>query len=96
MGKSADEADVEEIIEMASKASFADQQMQVQENVHSQIKAFCKFMDEILLPKERMVNDRFELSQQTNTLPRRSGLSFAVGSSDKPTINPGEFFPHFF
>ncbi|KAG5008508.1 hypothetical protein JHK85_027050 [Glycine max] len=54
LGKNADEAHAEEIIEMASKASFADQQMQVQENVHSQIKTFCTFMDEILLPNEKM------------------------------------------
>ncbi|RYR32201.1 hypothetical protein Ahy_A10g046798 isoform C [Arachis hypogaea] len=87
LGKSADEANVEEIIEMANKASFADQQMQVQENVHSQIKAFCTFMDEILLPNKKMVNDFSELSRQTNTLPHRSGLSFAVGRSNTP-INP--------
>ena len=87
LGKSADEANVEEIIEMANKASFADQQMQVQENVHSQIKAFCTFMDEILLPDKKMVNDFSELSRQTNTLPHRSGLSFAVGRSNTP-INP--------
>ncbi|KAA3482651.1 SET domain-containing protein 9 [Gossypium australe] len=50
LGKNADEADAEEIIDMASKASFTDQQMQVQENVHFQIKNFCTVMDEILLP----------------------------------------------
>ncbi|RDX73518.1 hypothetical protein CR513_46859, partial [Mucuna pruriens] len=54
LGKNADEAHAEEIIEMASKASFADQQMQVQENVNLQIKTFCSFMDEILLPNEKM------------------------------------------
>lgn len=50
LGKNADEADAEEIIDMASKASFTDQQMQVQENVHYQIKNVCTVMDEILLP----------------------------------------------
>ncbi|KAJ1422100.1 DNA-binding barrel domain superfamily [Sesbania bispinosa] len=59
LGKNADEADAEEIIEMANKASVADQQMQVQENIHSQIKAFCTFMDELLLPN-KMVNDSFD------------------------------------
>ncbi|OIW01876.1 hypothetical protein TanjilG_31058 [Lupinus angustifolius] len=85
LGKSADEADVEEIIEGSSKTSATDQQIQVQENVHSQIKTFCTFMDEILLPSEKTVTDPFESSQQANTLPRRSGLSFAVGRSVSPT-----------
>ncbi|KAH1235359.1 hypothetical protein GmHk_09G027319 [Glycine max] len=83
LGKNADEAHAEEIIEMASKASFADQQMQVQENVHSQIKTFCTFMDEILLPNEKMVNEH----QLQNTVPRRSGLGFAVGSRNDPAYN---------
>jgi len=75
---------------MASKASFADQQMQVQENVHSQIKTFCTFMDEILLPNEKMVNEH----QLQNTVPRRSGLGFAVGSRNDPAYNNlGEFDP---
>ncbi|XP_019451104.1 PREDICTED: uncharacterized protein LOC109353330 isoform X2 [Lupinus angustifolius] len=34
---------------MASKSSVAIQQMQVQENVHSQIRTFCTFMDEVLV-----------------------------------------------
>lgn len=72
LGNNADEADAEEIIEMASKASFADQQMQVQENVHSQIKAFCTRMNEILLPNEKVVNDYLELSQQANRSPHHS------------------------
>ncbi|XP_061362690.1 uncharacterized protein LOC133306392 isoform X2 [Gastrolobium bilobum] len=75
LGKNADEADAEEIIAIASKASVADQQMQVQENVHSQIKAFCTFMDEVLLPNEKMVNGPFELSHQANILPHCTGLS---------------------
>ncbi|KAK7308369.1 hypothetical protein VNO77_41972 [Canavalia gladiata] len=84
LGKSANEADAEEIIEMASKASIADQQMQVQENVHSQIKIFCAFMDEILLSNENTVNG----NQLASTVPRRSGLSFAVGRSDPAHDNP--------
>lgn len=93
MGKSADEADAEKIIEMASKTSFADQQTQVQENVHSQIGTFCAFMDEILLPNEKMVNDPLGLSQQGGVFPRRSGLSFAVGRGDSPPDNSGEHTP---
>ncbi|XP_027911049.1 uncharacterized protein LOC114169876 isoform X2 [Vigna unguiculata] len=72
LGENANEADAEEIIKMASKASFVDQQMQVQENVHSQIKAFCTCMNEILVSKEKMVNGPLELSQQANTSPLRA------------------------
>ncbi|XP_068461994.1 uncharacterized protein [Phaseolus vulgaris] len=57
--------------------------MQVQENVHSQIKTFCTFMDEILLPNEKMVNEH----QPESTVPHRSGLSFAVGRSDSAQNN---------
>lgn len=63
--------------------------MQVQENVHSQIKTFCTFMDEILLPNEKMVNEH----QLESTVPHRSGLSFAVGRSDPAQNNLGEFDP---
>lgn len=99
MGKNAVEADAEEIIEMASKASVADQQVQVQENVHSQIKAFCNFMDEILLPNDKAVSDTLESSQQVSKSPRPSGLSLAVGRSAPPPNHPGESplvfsFPH--
>ncbi|XWS63302.1 hypothetical protein CRYUN_Cryun06bG0083700 [Craigia yunnanensis] len=81
LGKNADEADVEEIIDMASKASVADQQKQVQENIHYQIKKFCTAMNEILLP------DTYELKEpQSNATPARSGLSFAVGRNG-PTID---------
>ncbi|PNX64750.1 hypothetical protein L195_g036566, partial [Trifolium pratense] len=38
-------------------------------------------MDEILLPNEKTVNDPLGLSQQASVLPRRSGLSLAVGKS---------------
>ncbi|KAE8672724.1 Serine carboxypeptidase-like 35 [Hibiscus syriacus] len=50
LGKDAKEADAEDIIDMVSKASFADQLMQVQENVHDQNKNFCAAMDGIILP----------------------------------------------
>ncbi|KAJ4710444.1 SET domain-containing protein 9 [Melia azedarach] len=83
LGKDADEADAEEIIDMASKASAAEQQKQVQENIHSQITSFCMSMDKILLPDIAEKDD--ESSVQSNATPRRSGLSFAVGKSAKPT-----------
>ncbi|XP_057456686.1 uncharacterized protein LOC130747691 isoform X3 [Lotus japonicus] len=73
---------------MGSKASVADQKMQVEENVHSQVKAFCTFMDEILRSNEKMVTDSFELSLQANTLPHHSGTSSAKGRCDPPTKYP--------
>ncbi|XP_024031935.1 uncharacterized protein LOC112094673 [Morus notabilis] len=88
LGKNAEEADVEEIIDMATKASIADQEKLVQENVHSQIKSFCKSMDKILLPDTEKRNEPIELPQQTNAASRRSGLSFAVGSNISKTNHP--------
>ncbi|MED6224289.1 hypothetical protein PIB30_082614 [Stylosanthes scabra] len=88
LGKNAEEADAEEIIEMADKASFEVQQMQVQENVHSQIKSFCTSMDEILLRNEKGVHDPLELSQQANALPHCGRASDSMGSNDLPTKNP--------
>ncbi|XP_022762466.1 uncharacterized protein LOC111308407 [Durio zibethinus] len=83
LGKNADEADAEEIIDMASKASVADQQNQVQENIHYQIKNLCTSMDGILLPD---INEPQEL--QSNANPSRSGLSFAVGMNGPSTNRP--------
>ncbi|XP_058730245.1 uncharacterized protein LOC131602215 isoform X1 [Vicia villosa] len=92
LGKNASETDAEEIIEMASKASVADQHMLVQENVHSQIKTFCTLMDEVLLTNEKTGNDdSFELlSQQTNVLPRNSELSSANGFPKQRLISQAE------
>ncbi|XP_045824217.1 uncharacterized protein LOC123916738 isoform X2 [Trifolium pratense] len=76
---------------MASKASVADQQMVVQENVHSQIKAFCTIMDEVLLPNEKILSDDFfKLSQQTNILPQHSVLSSANGVPKQRPISQAE------
>ncbi|KEH40922.1 hypothetical protein MTR_1g037570 [Medicago truncatula] len=44
-------------------------------------------MDEILLPNDKMVNDPLGLSQQESTLPRRSGLSLAVGRTGSSPNN---------
>ena len=49
---------------MASKASFADQHSQVQENVHAQVKIFAMSMDEILIPKTKRIGDAHELPPQ--------------------------------
>ncbi|KAL3718750.1 hypothetical protein ACJRO7_003799 [Eucalyptus globulus] len=82
LGGAAQESDAEEIIQMASKASVADQQKQVQENVHSQLKSFCTFMDEILLPGVNKTNTAPAVdSPVSSKAHHRSGLSFAVGGS---------------
>ncbi|KAM7487709.1 hypothetical protein LguiB_025193 [Lonicera macranthoides] len=76
LGRDADEADIEEIIDMASKAPLADQEKQVHENIHSQIKTFCTSMDDILLPDEPLAP-----SPESYAAPHRSGLSLAVGKN---------------
>ncbi|PKA55033.1 hypothetical protein AXF42_Ash003670 [Apostasia shenzhenica] len=82
LGENADEKDAEEIVEMASKASVADQQRQVQENIHDQIKHICGLMDEILHP------DSPNSTLQLRDSPKRSGLSFAVGNSASRVPQP--------
>ncbi|KAL2329142.1 hypothetical protein Fmac_022569 [Flemingia macrophylla] len=84
LGKNADEADAEEIIKMANKASFADQQIQVQ------IKTFCTCMDEIFLPNEMMLNDHLKLSQHANSSPHHSGLSSAITVPKQRRISQAE------
>ncbi|KAG2701810.1 hypothetical protein I3843_06G056600 [Carya illinoinensis] len=87
LGRNADKVDAEEIIDMANKASVSDQQKQVQENIHSQIKSFCMSMDEILLPNNKKIDEALELPPQSAAAPRRSGLSFAVGKDDQPNYH---------
>lgn len=78
LGENADEADANEIIEMASKASLVEQQKQVQENIHEQISTFCKYMDNILRPDPKMAKTP-NSSSEPKTAPQRSGLGLAVG-----------------
>ena len=75
---------------MASKASIVDQQKQVQENIHSQIRTFCTWMDEILLDS-KSTNGTSESISQKNAVISRSGLSLAVGRMSSPNKNPGEY-----
>ena len=49
---------------MASKASFADQHSQVQENVHAQVKIFVMSMDEIVILDNKRIGDAHELPPQ--------------------------------
>ncbi|KAJ9184854.1 hypothetical protein P3X46_004540 [Hevea brasiliensis] len=88
--RNVEEADAEEIIEMASKASVADQEKQVQENIHSQIENFCTAMDEILLPDMNKKSEPGEPLGQSDTASCHSGLSLAVGKSDQPTVRPAQ------
>ncbi|KAF3964501.1 hypothetical protein CMV_011213 [Castanea mollissima] len=55
---------------MASKASLADQQGQVQKNVHAQVKIFTMSMDEILIPDNKRIGDAHELPPQPAATPR--------------------------
>ncbi|KAG0484494.1 hypothetical protein HPP92_008399 [Vanilla planifolia] len=86
LGNNADEKDAEEIIEMATKASVADQQRQVQENIHYQIKNICSVMDDIVRPE---ISASLTPELQPQDIPRRSGLSLAIGnSSSSPHQSP--------
>ncbi|XP_016485363.1 uncharacterized protein LOC107805792 isoform X2 [Nicotiana tabacum] len=64
---------------MANKASLADQQKQVQENVHSQVTSFCGHMDDILLPDHKFKDNQATLPITTSSSPDSSGLGVAVG-----------------
>ncbi|XP_050232417.1 uncharacterized protein LOC126681080 [Mercurialis annua] len=87
LGRDVQEADAEEIIEMANKAHVVDQQKQVQENIHSQIEKFCSSMNKILLPDVKSI-EQGEALVQPDPAPRRSGLSFAVGNTSPSTDCP--------
>lgn len=79
LGRNADEADVDEIIDMANKSALAEQQKQLQENIHTQIETFCSSMENILLPDSMSHDETFESSPERITAPRPSGLSLAIG-----------------
>lgn len=95
MGKDAGDADIEEIIDIASKASLADQQEQVQENIYSQIKTFCALMDDILHPSCKSTEEPLNSPTEKAAGPRRSGLSLAVGSNSSMKVSPGELLTEF-
>ncbi|CAN8236958.1 unnamed protein product [Cochlearia groenlandica] len=71
LGRDAEEADAEEIIEIAGKSNFSEQQKQVQENIHCQVQNFCSSMDEILLPDFAKAKDRNESGSRSG--PYTSG-----------------------
>ena len=74
---------------MGSKASIADQQSQLQENVHAQIKSFSMTMDEILILDTKRIGDAHEMPQQP-IASHWSGLSFAVCRNGQPTDRLGK------
>ena len=75
---------------MAGKASIANQQSQLQENVPAQIKIFSMTMDEILIPDTKRIGDAHELPQQPVAAPRWSGLGFTVRRNGQPTDRLGK------
>ncbi|KAJ4746951.1 C5orf35 [Rhynchospora pubera] len=77
LGENAEEKDAEELIEMATRASVSEQQMQVHENVHFQIKNISQAMDGALVPD--VGPDQPDPSRVSPKEPQRKGLSFAVG-----------------
>ncbi|CAI0443994.1 unnamed protein product [Linum tenue] len=89
LGRTAEEADVDEVIEMANKASVDDQQKQVQENIHSQTRNFSTAMDSILLSGPIEGDEAGGgSSKDVDAAPRRSGLSFAVGQRGPSSKHP--------
>lgn len=78
---------------MANKASVKDQQKQVQENIHFQIKNMCKIMDEILRVDNKNIPDPPGSipCSQNGPRRRRSGLSFAIGKGTPSANEPGEW-----
>lgn len=81
LGRNAEEADAEEIIDMANKASLDDQQKQVHENVHYQVTSFCRYMDDILLPDHKVKDNQATSPTATTSSPHSSGLGLAVGGN---------------
>nr|XP_017227253.1 PREDICTED: uncharacterized protein LOC108203054 isoform X1 [Daucus carota subsp. sativus] len=86
VGRDASDAEIEEIIDMGSKAPLSDQQEQVQENIYSQINAFCTSMDDIL--RTDISSTKEPMSTEQNAGLRRSGLSLAVGRSAPTKTSP--------
>ncbi|KAL0010007.1 hypothetical protein SO802_005115 [Lithocarpus litseifolius] len=88
--RDADEAKAEEFNEMVCKASLTDQQKQVQEKIHAQIKSFSTCISEILLPYTKRIDEAQELPPQPIVAPCQSGLGFAVGKNGQPTDCPAK------
>ncbi|CAH8281931.1 unnamed protein product [Eruca vesicaria subsp. sativa] len=82
LGRDAEEADAEEIIEMAGKATFSEQQRQVQENIHYQLQNFCASMDEILLLRNDKTHELNESGLETFAI----GKDDNVPTADKPLV----------
>lgn len=92
LGRNADDKDADEIIDMANKASVADQQRQVQDTIHCQIRNICDAMDDILLPDGLSKPTVQESTPQMPNAQRPSGLSFAIGKTVASANQSGEPF----
>ncbi|XP_010491453.1 PREDICTED: uncharacterized protein LOC104769030 [Camelina sativa] len=79
LGRDAEEADAEEIIEIASKATLSEQQKQVQENIHYQVENFCSSMDEILLT-------HIDKAKELHESGSESRMENKVPTADKPIV----------
>lgn len=79
LGVNADEKDADEIIEMANRAPLSDQQKQVHENIHAQVKNICGSMDDILCPDLTGSPNVVNSASESGNVPRRSGLGLAIG-----------------
>ncbi|CAN4092620.1 unnamed protein product [Withania somnifera] len=84
LGRNAEEADAEEIIDMAKKSFLDDQQKQVHENVHSQVSSFCSYMDDILLPDHKVKDNQATSPAAPNSSPRSSGFDLAQDQTAVP------------
>nr|POF00766.1 hypothetical protein CFP56_68294 [Quercus suber] len=81
---------------MASKASFADQQSQVQENVHAQVNIFAMSMDEILIPDNKRIGDAHELPPQPAAalVGMANLLTVLVSAEDEGSTDAAPEEPH--
>jgi hypothetical protein len=87
LGENAEEKDANEIIDIATKASVSDQQKQVHENVHYQIKNISNAMDEALLPD---VDPKQPVPATGSPKgPQSNGLTFSVGKGTASSYTPG-------
>lgn len=89
MGVNANEKDAGEIDKMANKASLSDQQKQVQENIHCQIKDISGSMDEILCHDKISNPNLGSLAVESQNVPRHSGLGLAIGRKSISIHQPG-------
>ncbi|XP_010452810.1 PREDICTED: uncharacterized protein LOC104734847 isoform X2 [Camelina sativa] len=77
LGRDAEEADAEEIIEIASKATLSERHKQVHENIHYQVENFCSSMDEILLTHIDKAKELHDSTAEKPIVPETKPLKLA-------------------